>query len=98
MNNDKLREWAELVYLYPELKIREPGSKPQKQIRLIQSLVTEARVNPSKEVYDSLKNTYHAECSTSCKGTSTFVSYCRYLQHTISKLDIHFNEGKTVEP
>ena len=57
-----LATWAELVYLRSDLKIREPGSKPQKQIRLIQSLVTEARVNPSKDVYDSLKNTHHAEC------------------------------------
>ena len=92
---DELKEWAELVVIPDGLNLREPGSKHQKHIRLIQLLVLEARVNPSKEVYDSLKNTYHAECSTSCKGTSDFVSYCRYLQHAVSLLDIHFNEGKT---
>jgi len=85
-----LATWAELVVIPDGLKLREPGSKHQKHIRLIQSLVMEARVNPSKDVYDSLKNVKSIEC----KGLSPHISYCRYLQYAISKLDIHFNEGK----
>ena len=57
-----LATWAELVVIPDGLKLREPGSKHQKHIRLIQSLVMEARVNPSKDVYDSLKNVKSIEC------------------------------------
>jgi len=88
---DELKRWAELVVIPDGLNLREPGSKHQKHIRLIQLLVLEARVNPSKEVYEKLKNVI----SIDCNGLSPHVSYCRYLQYAIKQLDIHFNEGKT---
>jgi len=84
-----LKEWADLVVIPDGLNLREPGSKHQKHIRLIQLLVLEARVNPSKEVYEQLKNVNPIDCN----GLSPYVSYCRYLQYAISKLDIHFNGG-----
>ena len=86
----ELKEWADLVVIPDGLDLREPGSKHQKHIKRIQSLVMEARVNPSQEVYEQLKNVE----SIGCNGLSPYVSYCRYLQYAISKLDIHFNEGK----
>jgi len=87
---DELKRWAELVVIPDGLELREPGSKHQKHIKRIQSLVMEARVNPSKEVYEKLKNVD----PIGCNGLSPYVSYCRYLQYAISKLDIHKHEGK----
>ena len=86
-----LKEWADGVEFREDLLPRDPGSKHQKQILLIQDLVTEARVNPSQDVYEKLKNVI----SIDCNGLSPHVSYCRYLQYAIKQLDIHFNEGKT---
>jgi len=85
----ELKEWADLVVIPDGLDLREPGSKHQKHIKRIQSLVMEARVNPSQEVYEQLKNVE----SIGCNGLSPYVSYCRYLQYAIKQLDIHFNEG-----
>jgi len=45
-----LKEWADLVSIRDDLKLRFPGSKHQKQIRTIHDLVMEARVNPSERV------------------------------------------------
>ena len=89
-----LKEWAELVVIPDGLNLREPGSLHQKRIRLIQSLVLDARVNHSQPIVDELKNLK----PLSCLGLTPYVSYCRYLQYAISKLDIHKHEGKTVEP
>ena len=87
----ELKRWADGVEFREDLSPRDPGSKHQKQILLIQDLVTEARVNPSQEVYEKLKNVN----PIGCNGLSPHVSYCRYLQYAISQLNIHFNEGKT---
>ena len=89
-----LKEWADLVMIPGGLNLREPGSKHQKRIRVIQSLVLEARVNPSQTIVDELKNLK----PLSCLGLTPCVSYCRYLQYAITQLDIHSYEGKTVEP
>ena len=86
-----LKEWADLVVIPDGLNLREPGSLHQKRIRLIQLLVLEARVNPSQTIVDELKNFK----PLSCLGLTPYVSYCRYLQYAISKLDIQKNEGKT---
>ena len=83
-----LQEWAELISIQDDLKLRKPGSKHQKQIRMIHDLVLESRVNPSESVSETLKNLKMVPCS----GTSDYVVYCRYLQYTISVLR---NEGKT---
>lgn len=81
-----LKAWSELVAIKEDMKLRLPGSKHQKQIRAIHSLVQEARVNPSENVLESLKNLKMIPCF----GKSDFVVYCRYLQHCI---DILRNEG-----
>jgi len=88
---NELKEWAELVVIPDGLNLREPGSLHQKRIRKIQSLVLEARVNPSQTIVDELKTLK----PLSCLGLTPYVSYCRYLQYAISKLDIHKHEGKT---
>ena len=91
MNNDKIRDWADLVVIPDGLNLREPGSKHQKRIRLIQLLVLEARVIPSQSIVDKLKSLK----PLSCLGLTPYVSYCRYLQYAITQLDIHKHEGKT---
>ena len=83
-----LKEWADLVSIQDELKLRFPGSKHQKQIRTIHDLVMEARVNPSEKVRDELLTLKMIPC----RGKSKYVSYCRYLQYSINVLR---NEGKT---
>lgn len=42
-----LQKWAGEIAIQDDLKLRFPGSKHQKQIRTIHSLVIEARVKPS---------------------------------------------------
>ena len=90
MNNDKIRDWADLVVIPDGLNLREPGSKHQKRIRLIQLLVLEARVIPSQSIVDKLKSLK----PLSCLGLTPCVSYCRYLQYAITQLDIRKREGK----
>jgi len=85
-----LQKWADLVAIQDDLKLRNPGSKHQKQIRTIHSLVIEARVKPSKKVRDELLNLK----TVPCRGKYEYVAYCRYLQYSINVLR---NEGKTVD-
>ncbi len=82
-----LKEWADLVSIRDDLKLRFPGSKHQKQIRTIHDLVMEARVNPSERVSNELKTLKMIPC----RGKSKYVAYCRYLQYSINVLR---NEGK----
>ena len=87
-----LKEWADGVEFREDLSPRDPGSKHQKQILLIQDLVTEARVKPSKEVYEKLGNIHHIPCP----GNSDFVAYCRYLQYELTQPPNDLkSEGKT---
>ena len=92
MNNENLREWANLVEV-KDLPIRNPPSKHQEQISLILEKVKVARENPSLVVYNELKAIKFVECF----GESSYVSYCRYLQHCVNQLSgfIHKNEGST---
>ncbi len=82
-----LKEWADIVSIQDELKLRFPGSKHQKQIRTIHDLVMEARVNPSERVSGDLLGLKMIPC----RGKSKYVAYCRYLQYMINVLR---NEGK----
>jgi len=82
-----LKEWADLVSIRDDLKLRFPGSKHQKQIRTIHDLVMEARVNPSERVSGDLLGLKMIPC----RGKSKYVAYCRYLQYSINVLR---NEGK----
>ena len=82
-----LQDWAELIYIDPNIPLRNPPSKHQERILDIILLVKKARVEPSKMVLDdilSLKN-------IGCRGDKDPVAYCRYLQHVINILR---NEGK----
>ncbi len=81
-----LKEWADLVSIQDDLKLRFPGSKHQKQIRTIHDLVMEARVNPSERVSGDLLGLKMIPC----RGKSKYVAYCRYLQYMINVLR---NEG-----
>ena len=83
-----LQKWAGEIAIQDDLKLRFPGSKHQKQIRIIHTLVMEARVNPSEKVSEDLK----ALKMIPCRGKSDYVAYCRDLQHMINVLR---NEGKT---
>ena len=85
-----LKEWADLVSIRDDLKLRFPGSKHQKQIRTIHDLVMEARVNPSERVSGDLLGLKMIPC----RGKSKYVAYCRYLQYSINILK---DEGKTVD-
>ena len=91
MNNEKLREWAELVEIKEDLKLRHPASKHQAQVKLILEKVKVARENPSLEVYNELRSIKFV----SCIGQTPYVAYCRYLQHCVNMLDniVHKDEG-----
>jgi len=78
----ELKRWADGVEFREDLSPRDPGSKHQKQILLIQDLVAKARVNPSKDVYEKLGKIHHIPCP----GNSDFVAYCRYLQYELTQL------------
>jgi len=86
-----LKEWADGVEFREDLLPRDPGSKHQKQILLIQDLVTEARVNPSKEVYEKLKKIHPIPCPNNID----IVAYCHYLQYELTQLPNDLkSEGK----
>jgi len=90
----ELKRWADGVEFREDLSPRDPGSKHQKQILLIQDLVTEARVNPSQEVYEKLAKIHHIPCP----GNSDYVAYCRYLQYELTQLPNDLkSEGKNNE-
>ena len=91
MNNEKLREWAELVEI-KDLPIRDPPSKHQEQVKLILEKVKVAMENPSLEVYNELRSIKFIACI----GQTPYVAYCRYLQHCVNLLDniVHKDEGK----
>ena len=78
----ELKRWADGVEFREDLSPRDPGSKHQKQILLIQDLVAKARVKPSKDVYEKLGKIHHIPCP----GNSDFVAYCRYLQYELTQL------------
>ena len=87
----ELKKWADGVEFREDLSPRDPGSKHQKQILLIQDLVTEARVNPSQDVYKKLKNIHPIPCPNNID----FVAYCRYLQYELTQLPNDLkSEGK----
>jgi len=88
---NKLQKWAELVAIQDDIRLRNPGSKHQKQIRLIQDLVQEAKVNPSESVLEKIREVK----PVSCLGQSPYVAYCRYLQYTAVQLEnVLKDEGK----
>jgi len=85
MNSEKLRYWAELIYIPEKLNLREPtSSKHQEKIREILTLVREARENPSIEVYERLRSVRPIRCPDHIPG---FVNYCKYLLYVVDKID-----------
>ena len=84
----ELKQWAELIYIDPNIPLRNPPSKHQERILDIIFLVKKARVEPSKMVHDSLLELK----DIGCYGDSEHVGYCRYLQHAVSILK---DEGST---
>ena len=85
MNSEKLRYWAQLIYIPDDLKLREPrGSVHQEKIKEILELVREARENPTADVYERLRSVRPIKCPDNIKG---FVNYCMYLQYQITQLE-----------
>jgi len=85
MNSEKLRYWAELIYIPEKLSLREPtSSKHQEKIREILELVREARENPTVDVYERLRSVRPIPCPDNIKG---FVNYCKYLLYCVDQLD-----------
>ena len=93
MNSEKLRYWAQLIYIPDDPRLRQPkGSKHQEKIREILTLVKEARENPTVGVYERLRSVHHIYCPEEVPG---YVNYCQYLQYCLTQLNgfIHLNEG-----
>ena len=94
MNSEKLRYWAELIYIPDNLNLREPpgDSTHQRKIREILELVREARENPTVDVYERLRSVRSIKCPDD-KGD--YVHYCKYLLYVVSQLDkfVHKDEG-----
>jgi len=89
---NSLQKWAGLVAIQDDLRLRFPGSKHQKQIRLLHDLIAEARVNPSESVLEKI----HEVKPVSCLGQTPYVAYCRYLQYTLTQLEnVLKGEGTT---
>jgi len=86
MNSEKLRYWAELIYIPDNLNLREPpgDSVHQKKITEILDLVREARESPTVSVYERLRSVRPIPCPDHIKG---FVNYCKYLLYCVDKLD-----------
>ena len=94
MNSEKLRYWAELIYIPDNLSLRDPkGSTHQKKIREILELVREARENPTLDVYERLRSVRPIPCPDHVEG---FVNYCKYLLYVVSQLDniVRKDEGQ----
>ena len=86
MNSEKLRYWAELIYIPDDLSLRDPpgDSVHQRKIREILELVREAGENPTVDVYERLRSVQPIPCPDNIKG---FVNYCKYLLYCVDKLD-----------
>jgi|GEM_PF-1968577 len=84
MNSEKLRYWAQLIYIPDDPRLRKPkGSKHQEKIREILTLVREARENPTVEVYERLRSVRHISCPDTQLG---YVNYCMYLQYCVTTI------------
>jgi len=94
MRSNFLQEWAQWVIQIPEKDLR-PSSKHQRQIIRLQRLITEIGETGSVEKTQELVSIP----SIKCRGDTTYVAHCRYLQYCVSWLKgqnfIHLNEGKT---
>ena len=82
MNSEKLRYWAELIYIPENLSLRK--SVHQKKIKEILDLVREARENPTMDVYERLRSVQPIPCPDHIVG---FVNYCKYLLYCVDQLD-----------
>lgn len=94
MNSEKLRYWAQLIYIPDDLNLRAPpgNSNHQKKIKEILDLVGETRENPTVDVYERLRSVRPIPCPDNING---FVNYCKYLLYCVGKLDniVRLNEG-----
>ena len=79
--------WAELIYIDPKIKIRDSSSSHQEQIQTIWDFIETAKSDPSDKLTEEILSLNPIKC----RGNSTHVVYCRYLQHCI---EILRNEGK----
>ena len=92
MISNFLRQWAAWVILKPDNELRG-SSKHQKQIIKIQALVRELAETGSLEKARELSQVQPIKC----RGETTYVAHCRYLQYLIAWLKgqdyIRLNEG-----
>lgn len=91
MKPEDLKTWVSLIYLMPDDRLRDPGSKHQKRIRLIQDQVKQLQEKPSAEVLYPLM----VLSPIDCEGETEYVAQCRYLQHCVRVIvsSIQKNEG-----
>ena len=95
MNSEKLRYWAQLIYIPDNLNLRDPpgDSIHQRKIREILELVREASENPTVDVYECLRSVQPITCPDHIKG---FVNYCKYLLYVVGKIDSFVREDEGV--
>ena len=91
MKPEDMKTWASLIYLMPDDRLRDSGSKHQKRIKLIQDQVKQLSENPSAEVLYPLMVMTPIEC----EGETEYVAHCRYLQHCVKVMvnNVQKNEG-----
>ena len=93
MNSDKLRYWANLIYIDKTVGTRGGASKHQRKILEIWNLIQQAKDNPTVEVYESIKNYQPVHCPES---EITQIYYLAYLQYCVNNIDgiVQKNGGK----
>ena len=84
MNSEKLRYWAELIFIDEKVGTRGGTSIHQEKILQLFTLIQAAKENPTVEVYESIKNYRPMRCKN---RKSDQVNYLRYLQHCVNLLD-----------
>ena len=84
MNSEKLRYWAELIFIDEKVGTRGGTSIHQEKILQLFTLIQAAKDNPTVEVYESIKNYQPMRCKN---RKSDQVNYLRYLQHCVNLLD-----------
>ena len=91
MKPEDMKTWVSLIYLMPDDRLRDPGSKHQKRIKLIQDQVKQLSENPSAEALYPLM----VMTPIGCEEETEYVAHCRYLQHCVKVMvsNVQKNEG-----
>jgi len=84
-----LKNWANETTLVDESKLRD--SKHQRKIVEIQSIIRGLAETPTPELTNKLVKLHFIDC----RGSSTYVAHCRYLQNRIKWILqlVRLNEG-----